>query len=167
MIRNWILVVEYHLKQSPVPVQMKTVQQYAVQSRRSHIEIHNSRSKRKPIGVAFSFANALVMLRNVDPFNQPRDVDWYNIEYADMLSDALFGICRICGNFPSWTTSLEQCCPVVSPKALLESKVDPFGVLPMKSSPRVNSLMYHCKYSEYHSSYTNCVIVVILINSRG
>lgn len=67
------------------------------------------------------------------------------LEYADMLSDALFGICRICGNFPSWTTSIEQCCPVVSPTVLRDSRVDPFGVLPIKSSLNVNSLMHHCQ----------------------
>lgn len=61
-----------------------------------------------------------------------------------MLSDSLFGICRICGNFPNWTTSIEQCCPIVSPARLQESRVDPFDVLPFKSSQNVNALMYHC-----------------------
>ena len=69
------------------------------------------------------------------------------LEYASMLSDALFGICRVCGNFPAWTTSIEQCCPIVSPEVLLRSRVDPFAVLPTKSSPSVDSLMYHCEFS--------------------
>jgi hypothetical protein len=112
------------------------------------------------IGEAFICVNALVMLRKVRYSSVmvvsggALGVDLH-AEYADMLSDALFGICRICGNFPSWTTDIAQCCPVVSPKVLLESRVDPFGVLPMKSSPSVNSLMYHCQYhsSQHPSQY--------------
>lgn len=63
-----------------------------------------------------------------------------------MLSDTVFGICRICGNFPRFVKTLEQCCPVVTPAALKESSIDPFGLLPIKSSPSVQGLMYHCEF---------------------
>ena len=46
---------------------------------------------------------------------------------------------------PSLNVSPSICLPVVPETVLMSGKIDPFGVLPSKQSPRVHALIYHCK----------------------
>jgi hypothetical protein len=63
-----------------------------------------------------------------------------------MMLDSVFGVCRICGNMPSLTILPSTCLPVVPETVLMSGRIDPFGVLPSKQSPRVHALIYHCKF---------------------
>ncbi|KAL2072511.1 hypothetical protein VTL71DRAFT_11854 [Oculimacula yallundae] len=67
----------------------------------------------------------------------------HNPEYTKLLLDSVFGICRICGNLPSLGSRTNDCNPVMSDAVLMAGRVDPFSVLPAKSTPRVHALMHH------------------------
>lgn len=60
-----------------------------------------------------------------------------------MLLDAVFGICRICGNLPNLSPYTRDCNPVMSDTVLMAGRIDPFQVLPAESTPRVHALMHH------------------------
>ncbi|PVH88308.1 hypothetical protein DL98DRAFT_648457 [Cadophora sp. DSE1049] len=64
-------------------------------------------------------------------------------EFTNMLLDAVFGICRICGNLPNLSPNARDCNPVMSDAVLMAGRIDPFQVLPAKSTPRVHELMHH------------------------
>lgn len=64
-------------------------------------------------------------------------------EFTSMLLDAVFGICRICGNLPNLSAETRDCSPVMSDAVLMAGRIDPFQVLPAKSTPRVHALMHH------------------------
>lgn len=83
-----------------------------------------------------------------------------SVEFTDMLLDAVFGICRICGNLPKLSPYTKECNPVVSDALLMAGKIDPFQVLPAESTPRVHALMHHC---------TSCAMkhLLLLISSLG
>lgn len=69
------------------------------------------------------------------------------------MLDDVFGVCRICGNMPSLNSSPSTCLPVVPGTVLMSGRIDPFGVLPTKQSPRVHALIYHCKYLLIQSQF--------------
>lgn len=64
-------------------------------------------------------------------------------EFTKIMLDAIFGICRICGNLPSLDYPITSCVPVVSPSQLMRSQIDPFNILPAESSQQVVQLVHH------------------------
>ncbi|KAK0126309.1 hypothetical protein ONS95_007919 [Cadophora gregata] len=80
-------------------------------------------------------------------------------EFTNMLLDLVFGICRICGNYPNLSPNSSDCNPVISDAILMPGRIDPFQMLPAKSSPRVYALMHHWNTSlalfptQIHSQY--------------
>ncbi|KAE8447474.1 hypothetical protein EG329_010747 [Mollisiaceae sp. DMI_Dod_QoI] len=59
------------------------------------------------------------------------------------MLDGILSVCRICGNQPSLQKDISDCSPALSDSKLMTGSVDPFSVLPAKSSPRVHALTYH------------------------
>ena len=70
--------------------------------------------------------------------------EFASVEFTNMLLDAVFGICRICGNLPNLSPYTRDCNPVMSDTVLMAGRIDPFQVLPAESTPRVHALMHHC-----------------------
>jgi hypothetical protein len=70
------------------------------------------------------------------------------------MLDSVFGVCRICGNMPSLNVSPSICLPVVPETVLMSGRIDPFGVLPSKQSPRVHALIYHCKFLLHQTPFS-------------
>jgi hypothetical protein len=85
-------------------------------------------------------------------------------EFTNLLLDAVFGICRICGNLPFLNSTENACNPVVPEPLLLAGKVDPFSSLPSSNSPRVHALIYHCVSD---SSFTYTPFFILLTHERG
>jgi hypothetical protein len=66
------------------------------------------------------------------------------LAYTEMMLDAIFGICRICGNHPGSTSTPKDCRPVMPDLVLELGGFDPFSTLPEDTAPRMHSLMHHC-----------------------
>ncbi|KAG9236485.1 hypothetical protein BJ875DRAFT_456311 [Amylocarpus encephaloides] len=64
-------------------------------------------------------------------------------EHTTLLLDAILGVCRICGNRPSPLIPITSCNPALPPALLALGKINPFGILPMESTPKVQELILH------------------------
>jgi hypothetical protein len=69
------------------------------------------------------------------------------------MLDAIFGICRVCGNRPSNTTAISECEPLLHPALLMSGKIDPFGILPSRCTPKDHKLIYHCRSRHYWRAF--------------
>jgi hypothetical protein len=64
-------------------------------------------------------------------------------EFTNLLLNAVFGVCRICGNLPLVSSCARKYTHIMLDAVLMAEKIDPFSVLPAESSPRVHYQIYH------------------------